>query len=129
MKSVRLDGQVVRARRKVYSSDAVMEEDASNPGRIADLLRVAMQRISELEARLADEGIEFEANVGAAGALSRFEHGFGKSVRFWPVYWSGATAAPILARSSDSTDNTLVLASYTAGRVVIRIEPSDAGIT
>lgn len=69
--------------------------------------------------------IDFEdvAVDGTGSTLYRFPHGFGGRVRWWVVDWSGAASVAGLMRDEDATDdNTLVLVSWIAGTVTVRVE-------
>ncbi len=79
---------------------------------VAKLLRAWRPRIVDHRDRVVD---------ATGSTLYRFPHGFGGRVNWWVIDWQGA-AGESLARHSTSDNNTLVLVSYVAGTVSVRLE-------
>lgn len=107
--------------------------DVTDPAKLTEMLRQLSLRVQELEAKSGQEAVEFERNVTgttAAGVNHTFEHNLGCPVRWYVVHWSGsAVVHPALVYQTSSTANSLVLTSYSAGRLVLRIEPSQYGVS
>lgn len=129
MKFVGITGLIARAKRFASGASSIQDEDVKDEKKLAEILRATLRRLSELEAKSAPEGVEFEvALVGAAGLVS-LAHNLGGPVRWWVTVWTrpvdgGAypPAAPILVQDASSDKDTLVLQSSTVGRAIIRIE-------
>lgn len=131
MRFFNINGILAKARRRLSSSASVQDADVTDPQKLAEILRSTLLRLSELEAKSPPEWVEFETATSTGGALIRLNHGFGSPVRWWATAWTrpvGGGAYPTtdhdLVQDALSDTNTLVLRSYTAGRVVIRIEPA-----
>lgn len=128
------DGTLAKARRYVSGAFNVSDEEVKDDTKLAELLRGIMRRLSDAEALLPPESIEFETEVSTAGATVSLAHNMNSAVRYSVTMWTktatGAypTAAPVLIADELSDDNTLVLRSYVAGRAVIRVEPAFNGI-
>lgn len=126
-------GNLKKGRRSVSKPSSVSEQEVSDPVKLAEMLRQLSLRVQELEARLPQEAVEFERDITgttAGGVVHRFDHNLGVPVRWYVVHWSGsAVVHPALVYSATSTDKSLVLTSYSAGRVVLRIEPSQNGVS
>lgn len=129
------DGTLAAARRYVSGAFNVSDEEVKNDTKLAELLRNIMRRLSDAEALLPPDAIEFETEVSTAGATVSLSHNMNAAVRYHVVFWTktatGAypTAAPVLVADELSDDNTLVLRSYVAGRAVIRVEHAFNGVT
>ena len=135
MKFVDVNGVIATARRFVSAAQNVSDEDVKLPSKLSEILRSVLRRTSELEANQVKGGIEFEVEVGTAGALTKIAHNLKAPVRFTIVFWTKVragstypTAAPILIADETSDNNNLVLRSYVAGRAIVRIEPAFKGI-
>jgi hypothetical protein len=104
--------------------EAVTEEQVQDPGRLARLLARVLKDLTSLKRRYAPKTIDhLDRDVDATGTtLYRFPHGFGGRVHWYPIDWVGATDGERLSRHEDSDNNTLVLVSFIAGKVSIRIE-------
>lgn len=131
MRFFNLAGVLQRARRSVSRAASVSSEDVKDATKLAETIRQLAVRVQELEAKQQPEGVEIVKDItGTTGApvLQTFVHNLGVPVRWHVVFWSGSiTVAPALAYSSTSDLNTLVLTSYSTGRVILRIEPSAYG--
>lgn len=107
------------------------EEDVKSPGKLTELLRGVMKRLSDIESALPPEATEFEVNAGTDGAEVRLLHGFNGPVRWYVTTWTqtgGSTYpvdAPVFVQDATSDSNTLVLRSYSSGKAVIRVEQSN----
>lgn len=131
MRFVGIAGTIAKVRRFVSGSASVQDEDVKDEKKLAEILRHTLLRVTELEARLPPEGVEFEVAVGNLGSTTSLFHNLGQPVRWWVTCWTrpveqGAypVTGPDLIQDASSDTTTLVLQSYTAGRAVIRIEPS-----
>jgi hypothetical protein len=133
MKFFNLAGTLQRARRYLARSVSVSADDAKDPVKLAEILRQLSLRVQEVEARLPGEGIEFERTITGttgAGVNHSFEHNLGVPVRWYVVHWSGSeVVSPALLYQTSSTSDVLVLKSHSAGRIVLRIEPSQHCVT
>lgn len=129
-----IDGTLAKARRYVSGASNVQDEEVKDPVKLAEILRGLMKRITEAEAHIPPEGLEFEVEIPNIGAPFDLQHNFNGPVRYWVVYWTADRAgtapstAPILVVNPVSDDNTLTLNSYNAGRAIIRVEPAFKGI-
>ncbi len=134
-----VSGLFTKGRRFVSSSASVQEEEVKDPSKLAEIIRQALKRVSDLEAKSGAEGIEFEVAVGTGGATVSLPHGIMGPVRWWVTGWmqqSGVAypaAAPAIVQDASTTVGTLVLRSYVTGRAIVRVEPAqtdvDPGIT
>lgn len=128
-------GNLKGSRRFVSGAANVQDEEVKDPVKLAEILRNLMRRISDAESSISPEAQEYELEVGTAGLLTSINHNLNCSVRYTVVFWtktrSGGypTAGPALVAQETSTDNTLDLRSYSAGRAIIRIEPSFKGVS
>jgi hypothetical protein len=116
---------VVRQLDRPASPDEVMSEvDAQNAVKLARVLLRILKDVATLKRRWWPDRIDFEDfPVSTAGATVTLNHGLGGRVRWWLVDWeSSGTTAPILKRTSATTNDSLVLASYVAGTATIRVE-------
>lgn len=108
-------------------------EDVKDPVKLAETIRLLSIRVQELEARIPTEAVEFERNItGSAGVPvdHTFEHNLGTHVRWYVVYWNSTTnTVPVISYQATSTVNKLVLRSSQSGRIVLRLEPTQYGIT
>lgn len=113
---------------RAQPDEQVTEEQAKDPARIARLLMTILRDVATLKRRFWPRRVDHEDRSvdGSGTTLYRFPHNFGGRVRWWPVDWSGAASGPLLVRYDDSDDgtnnDTLVLVSYEAGTLTLRIE-------
>lgn len=134
MKFFSATGVIAKARRFVNGGIRISEDRIKDPTTLTDILRDMSVRIDAIEGRLGPEVCEYQVDVGNAGAITRIAHSFSCPVRYWVSYWgptpggASPTVAPRLIVDPSTTENELVLASYAAGRAIIRIEPSQAGV-
>lgn len=107
--------------------------DVTQPGLLLRLLRDVFTRLGGVEARVQDEGVEFELEVSGAAGTHYLPHSLGPNVRWYVVDWAptvgppatNPTAAPYIYRDPTATkDGVLALVSNVAGKAVIRVEPS-----
>ncbi len=126
-----INSAVGKARRAVAQAVAVaMADEKASPAEIARVIRQLGVRVNTLEAAAVQEATEFEVACSTAGALVSMRHGYTGPVRWYVVHWgkvpgvAAPTAAPILVYDDSSTTDILVLKSYTAGRAIVRVEPS-----
>ncbi len=133
MKFVGKTGVIARFRRYVSQSSNVQESDVKDSSKLADLLRTIMRRVSEVEARVPPESVEFEGVCPATGTVS-LSHNFNTAVRWYVTTWiqtdgvAYPEAGAELVQDASSTATTLVLRSYREGRAIIRVEQSQAGL-
>lgn len=130
MKFVDINGALAKVRRFLSHGQSVRDEDVKDEKKLAEILRSILARLSELEASVPPEAIEFEIATNGAAGLHSLKHGFGGPVRWWVTMWtrgvSGAsypTFAPILVQDATTDANTLVLRSSAIARAIVRIEP------
>lgn len=134
MKLITASGVIARARRFLSSQGSVDNPENASPDQLAKTIRLMSQRISELEARIGPEAVDFEVNLGTGGALTSILHRFSSPVRWWVVTWlqKDGVAYPVdnpsIVQDATSTNDILVLRSYNAGRAIIRVEPASAGV-
>lgn len=129
-----INGVMQKARRFVSGNANVQDEEVKNPVKLAEILRGVLRRLTDAEAAIPPESLEFEVEVSTAAALTTLSHNFNGPVRYWVTYWtadrtgSAPTTAPILVVDITSDDNNLILKSYVAGRAIVRVEPAFRGI-
>ncbi len=135
MRFVGVDGLVQKARRFIAKPTTVQDEEVKDATKLANILRGALQRIADLEARVPPESVEFE--LALEGVWPTFEtkllaHNFNGPVRWWVTCWTRPQYqaaypdfAPIIVQDASSDANTLVLQAYVIGRVVVRVEPAN----
>lgn len=95
------------------------------PAKLARLLCRILKDVAALRRRWAPRSVDFEdVVVGSTPTTHSFEHNFGGRVRWWVVGWTSLTStAPILLESGTAiTSKTLVLLSYAAGTMTLRVE-------
>ena len=134
MRFIGIDLLVQSARRFVSKTFSVQDEEVKDAAKLANILRSTLQRLSDLEARVPAEGIEFEvATTGSFGTPVNISlaHNLNGPVRWWVTCWTRPVsqgvyplAAPALVQDATSDANTLVLQSLNTGRAVIRVEPA-----
>jgi hypothetical protein len=110
------------------AEEQITPEQAQDFERLSRLLTGILKDIASLKRRFWPQRIDFEDididNTGTT--LYRFPHGLGGPVRWWPVDWAGAAAGPQLVRDASTDANTLVLVSYEAGTLTLRVEEAGA---
>lgn len=127
----RAPGKIRQLDTKREPDELITSDQLEDKPRVARWLTQILRDLETLKRRWAPRRIDHEdVEVDATGGDGidatkfRFAHGFVGRVRWWIVDWQGS-AAPFLVRHDgiDGTDkNTLVLRSYVAGTVSIRIE-------
>lgn len=123
MRFIDIEGLLKRGARQPSKQTYISQADLED--RLLYVISRLNTRITELEARLPPEAIEFEKDVSTGGAIVELPHNFNCPVRFMVTSWSGAaTTGPELVIDSTSDSNVLRLRSYVAARAVIRVEPS-----
>lgn len=134
MRFVNLNGVYQKARRFLSGGSNVSEEEVKDPPKLAEILRGLSRRVTDVEALLPPEAIEFEVAVGASGSTTTIAHNLGGPVRWYVVDWlqrdgvAYPASAPKLVQDASSTSDSLVLRSYATGRAIVRIEPAFAGV-
>lgn len=116
-------GKTRQLDRPAEPSEQVTVEQVADPPTLVRLLMRLLREVAFGNRRWFPQRVDHEDRVvDATGTTKyRFPHGFGGRVRWFPVDWQGA-AGHGLARHDDSDTNTLVLVSYVAGTVTLRIE-------
>lgn len=123
-------GVVRKLRRAVSGSANLDDSEVKDPTKLAEVLRTLIRRVCDLEGASLPQTFEQEIVVSTAGATVDIAHNLGGAVRWYVVDWTRTTAAgtvpaagPSLARDVANCDaNTIRLASYTAGKAIIRCE-------
>jgi hypothetical protein len=93
--------------------EAMTEEDAADPARVARVITRLLKGQAELERRRSPERIDFEDVVISSSAPVQLQHGMGGRVRYSLQDMSrGGGLAPTLARASSTDEDTLVLDAY-----------------
>ena len=117
-------GKMVVLDGRAEPDEVITEKDVQDASKLARSLRSVSKTLAELRRRFAPRRIDFEdIDIGIAAALVTLEHGFKTRVRWWVVGWQGSAAvSPDLRERTFTTDTTLVLRSYVAGLVTIRVE-------
>lgn len=119
------DGTLYSLDGRAAPDEVMTSEDAKDPEKIARVLGRLLKENAELRRRWNPRRVDFEdVAVSTAGAVVSLQHGFAGRVRWWPVGWqSAASTAPYLREdTAASTADTLVLKSYVAGTVTVRVE-------
>ena len=101
--------------------EVVTEADVQEPPKLARLVLRLLKDVAQLKRAWTPDRVDFEDRVvdGTGVTLYRFEHGLGGRVRWWVV---DSTGPHDLVRDASSDNNTLVLYSYGATTVTIRVE-------
>jgi hypothetical protein len=105
------------ARRNVSRPLSLSNEDVKDPDKLAELLKQAYLRITDLEARIGPEPLEFETNVQNGGTV-RLAHNLNCPVRYYVTHVDGQmggiqpSAAPprgwdLIQRVLDVTGGTI----------------------
>lgn len=126
MKFVDLTKTVRKGRANPSSQTTFQKSDAEDPQRLADTIRALQTRLATLEAAKEPEPTEVELQL-TPGELV-IHHGFKGAVRWYVTHWFGATEGPKL-RTVSNEPGYLKLHSSLDGLAVIRIEPSQYGVT
>lgn len=125
--SINSSGKVKQLDLKAEPTDIIHPDDAADPNKLARLLNDVLANVNRLRRKWAADFIDYEdVSVSTSGATVRLQHNFSGRVRWRVVDWTdAATGAPDLRKDTTNTDaNTLVLKSYVAGTVTIRVEPA-----
>jgi len=119
------DGKVTQLDGRAAPAEVVTEADVQDPAKLARLLGRMLSDEAALRRRFAPARLDFEdIPVLVTGDIVQFHHNFGGRARWWVVGWQCATnVAPILREDVTlTTTDTLVLRSYVAGTVTLRLE-------
>lgn len=122
-------GVAQKGRRQVSGQSQLLgrSDVESNPQRLVDVINALSKRVSELEARIPPEAIEFELDVTATNTYV-VVHGFPGSVRWYPTHWSQGVGVAEFVQVPNPTTGQLSLYSASTGKAVIRVEPSQFGV-
>lgn len=88
MRFIDLNGILQKARRFVSGSENLQEEEVKNPGKLAEILKSTLRRVSSLEAIVGPEPACFEVNCGTEGATINLAHNFGCPVTYSVINWA-----------------------------------------
>lgn len=118
------NGKMRQLDRRPEPDEPVTDKDVQDPKYLARLLFRMLQELARLKRRWWPKHFDYEEQeVDATGTTKhRFVHGLNQRVRWWPVEWKDATGGPQLVQHVDTDDHTLVLVSYTAGTLTLRVE-------
>ena len=119
------DGKTTRLVLRAGAPETITEHDVQDPSNLALILTGIRADVADQRADFVPNRIDYEDYpVLTGGAALRLIHGFNGRVRWWVVGWQCPTnVAPILKEDTVQTDTkTLVLLSYVAGTVTIRVE-------
>lgn len=124
MSAIVASGQTRQLDRQAEPDEQVTPEYVADQERMARLLMRILRDLALMKRRFWPRRADHEDRVvdGTGTTKYRFPHGYNGRIRWFPVDWSGATAGPRLVRHADTDNNTLVLVSYTAGTVTLRVE-------
>ena len=103
--------------------EQVLPADVQDGERMSRLMMRVLRDLAGLRRRWWPMRIDVEDRAvdGTGATKYRFPHGLGGRVRWWPVQWAGSGPCA-LSQHADTDDKTLVLVSYEAGTVTLRIE-------
>lgn len=125
LKTYRQDGTVVKARSPYLRRSSIPESVTKDPKELAEVLSRQQDDIQQLRSTQRT-AIEYTIELSAS-STHVITHNFGVPVSWWVVDWvpTSAGTACVLARSSTSDTNTLVLLGTSSGVARVRLEPSD----
>ncbi len=118
------NGKVHQLDSHAEPDEQVQQKDVAEAPQLVRLLMRILRDVALMKRRWWPATIDHRDRVvDATGtALHRFPHGFGGRVNWWPVDWTNAVTCPQLVRHASSDADTLVLVSYEAGTVTLRVE-------
>ena len=118
------NGNVRQLDRQAEPDEQVTPEHVEDKERMARLLMRILRDLALLKRRFWPERMDFEDRAvdNTGTTLYRFSHGFGGRVRWWPVGWKDGALCANLVEDPSTDDSTLVLVSYEAGTVTVRVE-------
>lgn len=121
---IKTDGSIRQLDKAIQPPEQVTEEQVKDSHRLSRLLMSILRDVVSLKRRWSPPFIDFEDVVvdGTGTTKYRFPHRFGGRVRWHSVGWKSATAGARLVEHSDTDGNTLVLVSYTAGTLTLRVQ-------
>jgi hypothetical protein len=125
--NVKKDGTSTTVDAKRKPIEQITESQVTDAKRLAQLLQDGFAAAAATAERFAPNRVDFEdRSVDASGTQTHsFAHRLGKRVRWWAVDWTGTGGGPELARHDSTTNDTLVLVSYRAGTVTLRVEEAE----
>ncbi len=119
------DGKLTRLDARAGAPEVLTKKDVEDTDNLATVLNDLRADVAEERSNFRPSRLDFEDfPVSGGGFALRLNHGFGGRVRWYVVDWqSSGTSAPILKNDTTQTDmTTLVLLSYVAGTVTVRVE-------
>lgn len=119
------DGTVTQLDRGATPGENLSEQDVADVPKLTRLLIRLVADVAALKRRFWPARLDFEdLEVDGTGTVKyRFEHGFGGRARWWVVSTratSGVSA--MLEEHADTDQDTLVLVSYSACTIDLRVE-------
>ena len=122
--NVKSDGTVVQLDARPEPDENVTDKAVEDPKVLARFILRLFREVSTLRRRWKPRRLDFEdVLVDATGlVLYRFAHNFGGRVRWYPVGFREGASGPSLVEDSSTTDNVLVLSSYSDGYLTLRVE-------
>lgn len=119
--------KIVRTTANPQRAEPAVARDVSDPDKLVRIVNRIRDDVRLLGTSTAPDSIDFEdLPAGASGVKITLPHRMGCRVRWYVIDWTatspGVGAIPTLTKHSTSDANTLVLVSYVAGTVSIRVE-------
>lgn len=125
-----IDGVLKRVAKSIMRRESLQAGELGSLEALGRVVRALANRVTSLEDS-SDVGFtEFEVTCGTSGATVALVHNYRTTVRWYVVDWRSTAVFPTLpsghslTRHTTTTDNELVLASYSAGVAVIRVCPA-----
>lgn len=119
------DAEVTTLDAKAGPAEVVTEDDVQDPKKLAAMLGRLLKAASDAARQWRPKVLYFEdVPCGTLSSALSLEHGFGGKVRWSVVNWVSASSAPYALRedATNTTADTLVVLSNTAGTATIRVE-------
>jgi hypothetical protein len=116
-------GNVRQLDRRPDLDETITPDNVTDPKALARLLTKFFRIVVLLQRMWTPGRLDHQDRAvdGTGTTLYTFAHNLGGRVRWWVVDWTGS-AGPQLVKDVATDDNTLVLRSYVAGTVTVRIE-------
>lgn len=118
------DGRMRQLDAKGTPSAVLTALDAQEPEKIARAVNDLTRSVAE-QARAFTPRVIFHRDVTVTGTglvKYRFQHGFRGLVNWYVARWSSAAGGHSLVEDASTTADTLVLVSYIAGTLTLRVE-------
>lgn len=121
------DGKVTQLDGRASAAEALTEADVQDTSKLTRLLARILAELAALRRRFSPRRVDFEDVVVLdTGVAIQLQHSFGARARWWVIGWQCPTNVTWILREDkvNTTTATLVLLSYAAGTVTIRVEAS-----